>query len=173
LVPEEWLARLLPIVTKGDTMKILTSAIALSSLIAVMSGGSMLPAVASAQPVGQPYVACNQDGDCWRVHERYAYGADAPITYYQSDWYDAHRSDEHVRWLADPENDRGYYERDGSWHADPGARALAGGATGAGIGAAIGCIVTLPIGCVPGAAVGAAVGGGTGAVAGAGSTPEH
>ncbi len=107
------------------------------------------------------------------MHRRYAYGADAPITYYNSDWYDAHQRDEHVHWLADPDNDRGYYVRDGSWHADPGARALAGGATGAGIGAAIGCIVTLPIGCAPGAAVGAAVGGGTGAVAGAASTPHN
>ena len=153
-------------------MKILTSAIGLSSVLALMGGSSMMPTVASADS-DRPYVACNQSGDCWRVHHRYAYGADAPIIYYKSDWYDAHRSDEHVHWLADPDNDRGYYERDGRWHADPGARALAGGATGAGIGAAIGCLVTLPIGCAPGAAVGAAVGGGTGAVAGAASTPDH
>jgi hypothetical protein len=32
------------------------------------------------------------------------------------------RSDEHVRWRADPENDRGYCERDGRWRSDPGAR---------------------------------------------------
>ena len=132
----------------------------------------MTPTVASAAPVDR-YVACNQYGDCWRVHQRYAYGSAAPITYYNSDWYDAHQTDANVHWRADPDNDRGYYERDGSWHADPGARALVGGAGGAGIGAAIGCIVTLPIGCAPGAAVGAAVGGGTGAVAGAASTPSR
>jgi hypothetical protein len=152
-------------------MKILTAAFGLSSFLAIVGGSSMMPAVASADSVERTYVACNQDGDCWRVHQRYAYGPDAPITYYNSDWHDAHQSDEHVHWLPDPDNDRGYYLRDGSWHADPGARALAGGATGAGIGAAIGCIVTLPIGCAPGAAVGAAVGGGAGAVAGAASTP--
>jgi len=116
------------------------------------------------------YVACNQYGDCWRVHHLYAYGADTPITYHSADWYAAHEHDEHVRWLAD--NDRGYYDRDEHWHADPGARAVEGGATGAGIGAAIGCVVTIPVGCAPGAAVGAAVGGGTGAVAGAASTPR-
>jgi hypothetical protein len=154
-------------------MKILSSAIGLSSFLAIMGGSSMMPTVATAQPAGQTYVACNQYGDCWRVHQRFAYGADAPITYYTSDWYDAHRSDEHVHWRADPDNDRGYYERDGSWHTDPGARALVGGAKGAGIGAAIGCIVTLPAGCAPGAAVGAYVGGGAGAVAGAASTPDH
>ena len=152
-------------------MKILTTALGLTSFLALMGGSAMMPTVASADS-GDRYVACNQDGDCWRVHRRYAYGPDAPITYYKSDWYDAHHGDEHVHWLADPDNDRGYYMHDGSWHSDPGARALAGGATGAGIGAAIGCIVTLPIGCAPGAAVGAAVGGGTGAVAGAASTPH-
>jgi hypothetical protein len=152
-------------------MKILTTAFALSSFLVTVGGSSMMPTAANAD--SEPsYVACNQYHDCWRVHRRYAYGRDAPITYYNSDWYDAHRSDEQVHWRSDPDNDRGYYERDGTWHADPGARALAGGATGAGVGAAIGCIVTLPIGCAPGAAVGAAVGGGTGAVAGAASTPH-
>jgi len=153
-------------------MKTFTTAFALSSLVAAIGASSMLPTVANADSVSTTYVACNQYGDCWRVHKRYAYGPDAPITYYKSDWYDAHRNDAHVHWLADPANDRGYYERDGRWHPDPGARALAGGAAGAGVGAAIGCIVTLPIGCAPGAAVGAAVGGGAGAVSGAASTPH-
>jgi hypothetical protein len=150
-------------------MKILTAAFALSSCLTTLSVGSMAPTMASADTVDRTYVACNQSGDCWRVHKRYAYGADAPITYYNSDWYDAHQTDANIHWRADPDNDRGYYEHDGRWHADPGARALAGGAAGAGLGAAIGCIVTLPIGCAPGAAVGAAIGGGTGAVTGAAS----
>ena len=153
-------------------MKVATAAFALSSFLTTVGVSSMMPTVANADPDETTYVACNQYGDCWRVHRRYAYGPSAPITYYNSDWYDAHQNDEHVHWRADPDNDRGYYERDGRWRSDPGARALKGGAKGAGIGAAIGCIVTLPIGCAPGAAVGAAVGGGTGAVAGAASTPD-
>ena len=161
-----------PISKKVDTMKILNTTFGLSTFLAVAGVTLMSPTISNAQPVESTYVACNQDGECWRVHQRYAYGADEPITYYNSDWYDAHQHDEHVRWLSDPENDRGYYVRDGSWHADPGARAVQGGMAGAGIGAAIGCLVTLPIGCLPGAAVGAAVGGGTGAVAGAASTPH-
>jgi hypothetical protein len=152
-------------------MKMLTTAVGLSSFLAITAGSSMMPAVASADSVKETYVACNQYGDCWRVHERYAYGPDAPITYYKSDWYAAHQTDEHIHWRPDPANDRGYYDREGTWRSDPGARALVGGAKGAGVGAAIGCIVTLPIGCAPGAAVGAAVGGGTGAVAGAATTP--
>jgi len=103
-------------------MKTLTAAFAVSSFIAAVAGSAATPTVASAQPVGRTYVACNQYGDCWRVHQRYAYGPDAPIIYYNSDWYEAHRSDEHVRWLADPDNDRGYYDRSGAWHPDPGAR---------------------------------------------------
>ena len=130
----------------------------------------MAPTMSSAEAVETSYVACNQDGDCWRVHRIYAYGADAPITYHNTDWYVAHKGDEHVHWLSDPADERGYYDRDGHWRADPGARAVEGAAVGAGLGAAIGCLVTLPAGCAPGAAVGAAVGGGTGAVTGAAST---
>jgi hypothetical protein len=152
-------------------MRKLNTALGLSSFLAIVGAGSMAPTITSADTVERTYVACNQTGDCWRVHRRYAYGADAPITYYNSDWYDAHQNDEHVHWRSDPADDRGYYV-DGTWHADPGARALKGGVAGAGVGAAIGCLVTLPIGCAPGAAVGAAVGGGTGAVAGAASTPH-
>jgi len=150
-------------------MKMLTTALGLSSFLAMMVGSSTMTAVASADAADQSYVACNQSGDCWKVHHRYAYGAAAPITYYNSDWYDAHRNDANIHWRDDPQDDRGYYERGGSWHADPAARAVKVGATGAGIGAAIGCLVTLPIGCAPGAAAGAAIGGGTGAVAGAAS----
>lgn len=145
----------------------------LGSFLAIAGAVLIAPTNSSAQPVAGSYVACNRDGDCWRVHRLYAYGADEPITYHNSDWYAAHQRDEHVHWLSDPADDRGYYERDGHWHADPGARAVEGGATGAGLGAAIGCVVTIPVGCAPGAAVGAAVGGGTGAVAGAASTPHN
>ena len=149
------------------------TALGLSSFLAIAGATFIAPTISRAQTVESSYVACNQDGACWRVHRLYAYGSDRPITYHNSDWYNAHQNDEHVHWLSDPADDRGYYERDGSWHADPGARAVAGGATGAGLGAAIGCVVTLPVGCAPGAAVGAAVGGGTGAVAGAASTPRR
>ena len=153
-------------------MKSFHAALGLSSFLALAAAALMAPTASSAQPVAGTYVACNQFGDCWHVHHIYAYGADAPITYRNSDWYDSHMHDEHVHWLSDPDDDRGYYDRDAHWHADPGGRAVAGGVTGAGLGAAIGCLVTLPAGCAPGAAVGAAVGGGTGAVAGAASTPR-
>ncbi|HEY2034772.1 MAG TPA: hypothetical protein VGH02_13905 [Rhizomicrobium sp.] len=148
------------------------TALGLSSFIAI-AGALMAPTISSADTVSTSYVACNQYGDCWRVHKIYAYGADTPITYHNSDWYVAHENDEHVHWLSDPDDDRGYYDRDARWHDDLGARTVQGGVVGAGLGAAIGCVVTLPIGCAPGAGVGAAIGGGTGAAAGAATTPPH
>ena len=154
-------------------MRMFKTALGLSSFLAIAGASLMAPTMSSAQPVESSYVACNSYGSCWRVKQLYAYGEAQPITYRNSAWYDAHRDDRNVRWLADPADDRGYYDRDGRWHADPGARAVQGGMVGAGLGAAIGCVVTLPIGCAPGAAVGAAVGGGTGAVAGAASTPPR
>jgi len=153
-------------------MRIFSAVLGLGSYLAVISGSAIVAAPAVADPASTTYVACNQYNECWRVHHRYAYPASQVITVHDGDWYEAHHQDAQWRWENDPADDRGWYDRDGSWRSDPGARALAGGAGGAGIGAAIGCVVTLPIGCAPGAAVGAAVGGGTGAVAGAASTPH-
>ena len=150
-------------------MRIITAALGLGSYLAIIGGSALVATPAAADPV---YVACNQYNECWRVHHRYAYPSEQAVVVHDGDWYDAHQHDAQLRWMSDPSDDRGYYDRDASWRSDPGARALAGGAGGAGIGAAIGCVVTLPIGCAPGAAVGAAIGGGTGAVAGAASTPH-
>ena|SRR5947199_9047306 len=152
-------------------MKRFHTALGLSSFFAVAGATLMATTISGAATVERTYVACNQYGECRRVHRLYAYGAAVPITYYNSDWYAAHQNDVHVHWVPDPADDRGYYVH-GAWHADPGARAVQGGMTGAGIGAAIGCLVTLPAGCVPGAAVGAAVGGTTGAATGAATTPH-
>src|SRR5579883_3388301 len=115
-------------------MKRFHTVLKLSSALAIAAATLMAPAISSAQTVEKTYVACNQFGDCWRVHKLYAYGADAPITYYNADWYDTHLHDEHIHWLADPADDRGYYDREGRWHPDPAARVVAGGMTGAGVG---------------------------------------
>src|SRR5437762_14210410 len=113
------------------------AALKLSSFLAIAGATLMSPTISSAVMVDRSYVACNQYGECWRVHRMYAYGEAAPITYYNSDWYVAHQNDVNVHWVADPDDDRGYYVH-GTWHADPGARAVQGGITGAGVGAAIG-----------------------------------
>jgi hypothetical protein len=152
-------------------MRIFKAALGLGSYLAVVSAGSIVATPVAADTVTTTYVACNQYNECWRVHHRYAYPSDAAVTYHDADWYEAHQGDGHWRWLHDPSDDRGWYDRDGNWRADPGARALVAGATGAGIGAAVGCVVTIAIGCAPGAAVGAAIGGAGGAATGAATTP--
>ena len=134
-------------------MKNFRTAIALTSLLAAAGAITLASTPASAQ--SDSYVACNTYGDCWRVHKQYAYGPDAPITYYHSDYYDTHLHDEHIHWRA-YHDDAGYYDRNGNWHPDAAGHVVASGATGAGVGAAIGCIVTLPIGCAPGVVAGAA-----------------
>src|SRR3982751_4891238 len=141
-------------------MKTRHAALGLSSFLAIAGATVMVPTMSSAETVERTYVACNQDGACWRVHKRYAYGEEAPITYYNSDWYDAHQNDEHVHWVSDPDDDRGYYDRDRHWHADPGARAVEGGAAGAGVRAGNGCVVKLSGGWGPRRSVGAGGGGG-------------
>ena len=87
-------------------MRMFRNALRLSSFLAIAGASLMVPTVSSAQPAS--YVACNADGACWRVHRVWAYGESAPIRYYNSDWYEAHQHDDHVRWLADPADDRGY-----------------------------------------------------------------
>ena len=152
-------------------MRIKKTALGLSSALALLGGASVAPAISHADTV-ETYVACNQYDECWRVHKRYTFNGEK-ITYHEASWYDAHQGDDKIRWVKDPDDDRGYYTREGTWHSDPAGRAIAYGATGAGIGAAIGCVVTLPVGCAPGAAAGAAIGGGTGAAAGAATTPTR
>ena len=93
------------------------TALGLSAFLAMGGATLMAPTIASAQPAESSYVACNQYGDCWRTNRMYAYGEDVPITYY--------------RFRADPVDGPGYYDREGRWRPDPGARAVAGGAVGA------------------------------------------
>src|SRR5690348_13838033 len=127
-------------------MRRFPAALGLSSMLAFAGAMSLAPTISSAQPVvDKTYVACNQNGYCWRVHQLYAYGENAPITYYNGDWYVAHQNDTQIHWVPDPTGP-GYYDRNGNWHPDPAGRVVAGGAVGASLGAAIGCLVTLPVG---------------------------
>ena len=103
---------------KDVVMRIFTAALGVASYLAVISGGSLVSTPAAADTASQTYVACNQYDECWRVHHRYAYPADQEITIHDSDWYDAHQQD--ANWLlSDPADDRGWYDRDAYWRADP------------------------------------------------------
>ena len=134
-------------------------AVAGLACLAAFSGGSLASTAASADDVTTTYVVCNRFDQCWRVHHRYTYPPSVGVVYHDADWWDANQSDARYHFRPDPANDRGYYDENGTWRQDPGARAV----VGAGTGAIIGCIVTIMIGCAPGAAIGAAGGAATGA----------
>ena len=147
-------------------MSIKKTVLGVTSSLSLLAGVSVAPVMAHADTVEKTYVACNAYDQCWKVHKTYSFNGEK-IVYHDANW-----TSDRVKWVADPADDRGYYMRDGSWHSDPAGRAIAYGATGAGIGAAIGCVATILVGCAPGAAVGAAVGGGVGATTGAATTPQ-
>ena len=93
-------------------MRIVTVAIGLGSYLAVLSGGSLIATPAAADPAEHTYVACNQYNECWRVHERYAYGRASLLHY--------------ARWMAD--NEYPYLDKpeileypNETWAASPGA----------------------------------------------------
>ena len=148
-------------------MSIKKIALGVTSSLTLLGGVCVAPAISHAETVEKTYVACNAYDQCWKVHKTYNFSGEK-IVYHDAGW-----TSDRVKWVADPADDRGYYTRDGSWRADPAGRAIAYGATGAGVGAAIGCVATILIGCAPGAAAGAAIGGGVGATTGAATTPNH
>ncbi len=78
------------------------------AVIAAMSGGVLIATATAASAD----VVCNSAGECWHVHDRLAYPADAGVVFHDDAWADAHR-DHHWRWRHD-RDDRGYY-RNGVW----------------------------------------------------------
>jgi hypothetical protein len=86
-----------------------------SALVAAVALGAFAAMPARA---ADSYVVCNQWNECWRVHERYTdYPKDAQVTYHDEAWRSAHEHDTHWKWLSDPADDHGWYDRDGAWHA--------------------------------------------------------
>jgi hypothetical protein len=84
-----------------------------SALAAVVAVGALTATTARADS----YVVCNSWNECWRVHDRYTdYPPDVGIVYHDEAWRAAHEHDTHWRWLADPSDDHGWYDRDGNWH---------------------------------------------------------
>jgi hypothetical protein len=84
-----------------------------STLAAVVAVGALAASTARADS----YVVCNNANECWRVHDRYTdYPPDAGIVYHDEAWRAAHEHDSHWRWMNDPADDHGWYDKDGNWH---------------------------------------------------------
>ncbi|HEY2709199.1 MAG TPA: hypothetical protein VGI95_14195 [Caulobacteraceae bacterium] len=91
-------------------MTFLKSALLKGVVTAAIAGGSlaMTASVASAD------VVCNSAGECWHVHDRLTYPAEAGVVFHDDAWAAAHR-DAHWHWRHD-RFDQGYY-RNGLWIA--------------------------------------------------------
>lgn len=101
-------------------MRYSKSALLTGAMIAAMAAGTLMASGATA--ASSTYVACNRYNECWKVHEKYdRYPADERIVIRNSDWYDSHQHDAQLRWLNDPANDAGFYDKDGAWQPFPDA----------------------------------------------------
>ena len=49
----------------------------------LLAGATLTAPMISSAATVEKYVACNQYGDCWQSNRLYAYGPEAPITYYR------------------------------------------------------------------------------------------
>jgi len=97
-------------------MRISKSAVVKSALIAAVGAAAL--AATGAGAATSTYVVCNRWDECWRVHERYTtYPADARIVWHDDAWYSAHQRDARWHWLKDPDDDHGWYDKDGAWHS--------------------------------------------------------
>jgi len=95
-------------------MRVSKTALMAGLMMTTMGAGALV--ASSVAAASSSYVACNRYDECWKVHEKYTrYPADERIVIRDSGWYDSHQHDAQVRWLSDPANDAGYYDKDGAW----------------------------------------------------------
>ncbi len=57
-------------------------------------------------------IVCNEEGDCWRVKERYEYRPEFNLQIYPNDWRWEERENKRYRWRE--HDGRGYW-RKGVW----------------------------------------------------------
>jgi|GEM_PF-2317562 len=94
-------------------MTVSKTALATGVMIASIAAAALAATSASAATT----VVCNRWNECWKVHERYTtYPADARIVFHDDAWYVKHQHDTRWRWQKDPDNDHGWYDKDGAWH---------------------------------------------------------
>jgi hypothetical protein len=94
-------------------MRVSKSTLVKGALLAAFAAGTLAASSATAAS----YVVCNRWGECWKVKEKYTtYPADVGVVWHDDAWYTAHEHDAHWRWLNNPDNDKGWYDKDGAWH---------------------------------------------------------
>jgi hypothetical protein len=71
-------------------------------------------ALALSATVTSADVVCNEDGDCWRVRERYEYKPELRLKVYPDNWRWEESDNSRYRWRDSPSERRGYW-RQGVW----------------------------------------------------------
>jgi hypothetical protein len=71
-------------------------------------------ALALSASVVSADVVCNEDGDCWRVRERYEYKPELRLKVYPDTWRWEESDNARYRWREAPSDRRGYW-RQGVW----------------------------------------------------------
>ncbi len=77
-------------------------------LLGAIAGAAGLVATAGT---ASAYVACNRDGDCWHVRDRYEYKPTFGVTVHDDNW----RWREHERYRWREHAGRGYWGKGGVW----------------------------------------------------------
>ncbi|HWF01768.1 MAG TPA: hypothetical protein VG248_18360 [Caulobacteraceae bacterium] len=77
-------------------------AIASAAAVAAVAGGTLALSASAADA----YVACNRSGDCWHVHDRLTYPADAGVIVHEDGW--VFDRPNYYHWRHD-RADHGYY----------------------------------------------------------------
>jgi hypothetical protein len=72
----------------------------------------VLGAIALSSTSASAAVVCNEEGDCWRVKDRYEYPPEVRLRVYKDDWTWPEAEKHKYRWRED--RGRGYW-RKGVW----------------------------------------------------------
>ena len=78
---------------------------------AILAGAG---ALALSATFASAEVVCNEDGDCWRVRERYEYKPELRLKVYPDNWRWEESAKDRYRWRDAPSEKRGYW-RQGVW----------------------------------------------------------
>ena len=71
-------------------------------------------ALALSATVAAADVVCNEEGDCWRVREKYEYKPEFRLKVYPDNWRWEESDKARYRWRDAPSEKRGYW-RQGVW----------------------------------------------------------
>ncbi|HEY2067962.1 MAG TPA: hypothetical protein VGG48_00285 [Rhizomicrobium sp.] len=86
-------------------------ALTTAALAATIGMGALALTATSASA----YIACNSAGDCWHVHDQYAYPSNVGIVVHEDNWkWDEAPTDTTVHYRWHEHEGRGYW-RDGVW----------------------------------------------------------